>query len=80
MPSPVLDLRPAKIEDAALVADLDTLLQPDEPRDPALMAFWWTSHTATEKVYRLVRTDGGAARMFVFAGHNGLHDDPRRFG
>jgi GNAT superfamily N-acetyltransferase len=80
MPPSVLELRPAVIEDAALVADLDTLLQPDAPRDPVLMRFWWTNHTASEKAHRLINSEGGVARMFVFAGHNGLEDDPRRFG
>ena len=80
MPPSLLELRPAVIEDAALVADLDTALQPDEPRDPVLMAFWWTNHTANEKAHRLINTRDGKARLFVYAGHNGLEDDPRRFG
>jgi GNAT superfamily N-acetyltransferase len=79
-PSSLLDLRPAVLEDAALVADLDTAIQPDEPRDPVMMAFWWKNHTAREKAYRLISTRDGKARLFVFAGHNGLDDDPRRFG
>jgi RimJ/RimL family protein N-acetyltransferase len=76
----VTELRPTTIDDAALVADLDTLMQPDEPRDPVMMAFWWQYHTATEKSRRLINTRDGVARLFVFAGHNGLEDDPRRFG
>lgn len=80
MPPSLLELRPAAIEDAALVADLDTLAQPDDPRDPVMMAFWWTNHTASERAYRLINTDGGVARMFVYAGHNGFEQDPRRFG
>jgi RimJ/RimL family protein N-acetyltransferase len=80
MPLLFPELRPATIEDAAMVADLDTLLQPDEPRDPVMMAFWWSQYTATEKSHRLVNTRDGVVRMFVFAGHNGLADDPRRFG
>jgi len=80
MPPSVLELRPAVIEDAALVADLDTLAQPDDVRDPVMMAFWWTHHTASERAQRLINTDGGVARMFVYAGHSGFADDPRRFG
>lgn len=80
MPPSVLELRPAVIEDAALVADLDTLAQPDDARDPVMMAFWWTHHSANERAHRLINTEGGVARMFVYAGHDGFADDPRRFG
>lgn len=80
MPPSVLELRPAVIEDAALVADLDTLALPDEARDPVMMAFWWTHQTAGERAHRLISTDGGVARVFVYAGHSDLNEDPKRFG
>ena len=80
MPPSVLELRPAVIDDAALVADLDTLAHPDDARDPVMMAFWWTHHPRSEHAHRLIKVDAGVARMFVYAGHGDLDDDPRRFG
>jgi RimJ/RimL family protein N-acetyltransferase len=81
MLSPVPELRPTTIEDAALVADLDTLMEPDAPRDPVMMAFWWSHQRVSDRSQRLINTSDGVARMFVFAGHNGLDgDDSRGFG
>ena len=49
-----LELRPATLDDAALVADIDTEAHPDEPEDPQLMRHWW-SMIATDKGHRSAR-------------------------
>jgi GNAT superfamily N-acetyltransferase len=80
MPSSLLELRPVTLDDAPLVADLETALQPDDPRDPVMMRFWWAYRTADEKVHRLINVRDGRARMFVYAGHGSFNEDPRAFG
>ena len=80
MPSSLLELRPATLEDAALVADLETAIQPDDPRDPVMMRFWWSFRSASEKIHRLISTRDGVARMFIYGGHSGFEEDPRAFG
>jgi RimJ/RimL family protein N-acetyltransferase len=80
MPSPVLELRPTTIEDAALVADLDSVIAPDDPRDREMQRFWWTHQWAAERTQRLINVRDGEARMFVYAGHEEFVDDAPRFG
>jgi RimJ/RimL family protein N-acetyltransferase len=80
MPPSILDLRPVTIEDAPLVADLETAISPDDPRDPVMMAFWWNDRSHVEKAARWINVSDGVAQMFVFAGHSALDADPRRFG
>ena len=80
MSSSLLELRPATLDDAPLVADLETAIHPDDPRDPVMMRFWWSHHEANEKAYRLISIRDGVARMFVYGGHHGFEDDPRAFG
>src|SRR5256885_8657870 len=80
MPPSLLELRPAVAEDAAVVADLDTAAQPDDPRDPVMTAFWWQHHVAGERVHRLIATRDGVAHVFVFAGHQDFELDAGRFG
>jgi hypothetical protein len=46
MPAPhprALDLRPVTIDDVEMVADLEATRDPDDPRDPEMMRYWWTS-------------------------------------
>jgi len=37
-----LDLRPATLDDAAMVADLEATRDPKDPRDPQMLRFWWS--------------------------------------
>ncbi len=80
MPPFLIDLRPAVIEDAPLVADLEGAISPDDERDRKLMTFWWTHPVAGERTQRLIATEGGLARMFVAAGHASWEQDTARFG
>ncbi len=80
MPPPLIDLRPAVIEDAPLAADLEGAIKPDHERDPEMMAFWWSHPIAGERAHRLIATKDGIARMFVAAGHASWEQDPARYG
>jgi RimJ/RimL family protein N-acetyltransferase len=64
-----VQLRPATVEDAEIVADLDTLREPDDPRDPVVMRHWWATLSATECVVRWVAVRDGTAIACVTANH-----------
>jgi GNAT superfamily N-acetyltransferase len=83
MPAPhprALDLRPVTIEDVEMVADLEATRDPDDPRDPEMMRYWWTSASLNLVSSRLVAVDEGRAVAFVAATHERWGDGPERFG
>jgi GNAT superfamily N-acetyltransferase len=83
MPPPnrlALDLRQATLDDVPIVADLEATRDPDDPRDPEMMRYWWTSGSLSQVHSRLVAVRGGAAVAFVGAGHERWVEDPQRFG
>jgi len=75
-----LDLRPATLDDAEIVADLEAARDPDDPRDPQMLRFWWTGGSLSQVVMRLVAVREGAAVAFVGAGHERWEGAPERFG
>jgi GNAT superfamily N-acetyltransferase len=75
-----LDLRPATLDDAPIVADLEVTRDPDDPRDPQMLRFWWTLRSSNEATTRLVAERDGAAVAFVAAGHELWERVPERFG
>jgi RimJ/RimL family protein N-acetyltransferase len=82
MPEPTLELRlrPATLDDAALVADLESLRDPTEPRDPALLRHWWLMADEHEKTMRQVDVRDGALVAFVAASHDQWRDGRKRYG
>lgn len=56
-----LELRPATLDDAALAADIETALYPDEPADPAAIRHWWASDDPTWTIERYVVERAGRA-------------------
>jgi GNAT superfamily N-acetyltransferase len=74
------ELRPATLDDAALVADLEATRDPQDPRDPALLRYWWQMEDELGHAMRLVRVREGAAVAFVGALHDSWSDGQRRFG
>jgi RimJ/RimL family protein N-acetyltransferase len=83
MPEPTLELRlrPAGLEDAALVADLESLRDPMEPRDPVLLRHWWRMADEHEKTMRQVDVRDGAAVAFISVAHEPWGSgDEKRFG
>lgn len=82
MPVTFLDreLRPATLDDAALVADLESLRNPDEPRDPVLLRYWWQMADELESTMRRIHLRDGVAVAFVGVSHDRWRDGARRFG
>jgi GNAT superfamily N-acetyltransferase len=75
-----LELRPATMADAGLVADLETARTPDEPRDPAMLGFWWTVNPPDEVFMRLIAERNGSAMAYLYAAHAPWDKTPKRFG
>src|ERR1700716_3299743 len=75
-----LELRPAVLDDAALVADLETRRSPDDPRDPAMLRFWWSVDLDREKIVRFIAMRDGEAIAFAGAGHLPWETTQTRFG
>src|SRR5260370_14040404 len=83
MPAPqpaALDLRPVTLDDVGIVADLDATRDPEDPRDPQMMRFWWTSGSLNQDFLRLVAVHEGHAVAFVAALHERWSHGTERFG
>ncbi|HSS60515.1 MAG TPA: GNAT family N-acetyltransferase [Candidatus Limnocylindrales bacterium] len=74
------DLRPATLDDAEIVADLETMRDPSEPRDPVLLRYWWQMGDELEQVMRRVRVRDAAATAFVGASHERWAEGEKHFG
>src|SRR5258706_4856878 len=75
-----LDLRPTTLDDAGIVADLESLRDPTEPRDPVLLSHWWRMGDELEKSMRCVAVRDGAAIAYVGASHEPWESEEKRFG
>jgi GNAT superfamily N-acetyltransferase len=73
-------LRPATLDDAGGVADLETARTPDEPVAGVMMAFWWTHPTEGQKSMRWVGERNGLINLYVEGIHDAWHEGERRFG
>src|SRR5256885_1997895 len=76
----LLDLRPTTLEDAALVADLESLRDPAEPRDPVTLRHWWRMTEELERAMRRIAVQDGAAIAYIGATHELWPADEQRFG
>ena len=74
------ELRPATLDDAGIVADLESRRDPMDPRDPILLRYWWQMEDELERPMRLVLVRDGIAVAFVGATHDRWMDGDRRFG
>ena len=74
------DLRPATLDDVEIVADLEATRDPDDPRDPEMMRYWWTSASLSQVQSRLVAVRDGAALAYVGVNHERWGENPERFG
>ena len=79
-PEPMPTMRQVNLDDAELVADLFSARTPDDPRDGAMLAFFWTSHSAGENWQRLIAVESGVAIAFIAAGHDAWQEGSHRFG
>src|SRR5260370_15707773 len=75
-----LDLRPATTSDSETVADLETARNPDDPADPAMVRFWWSTTPADEVYTRLIAVRDGSAVAYVMPRHRPWVDVSDRFG
>jgi len=74
------ELRPATPDDAPLVAELESLRDPTEPRDPVLLAHWWKMNDELERSMRRVAVRDGAAVAYLGASHEFWEESQKRFG
>lgn len=74
------ELRPATLDDAAVVADLESTRDPSEPRDPVLLRYWWQMADELEHTMRRVQLRDSVAIAFVGVSHDRWVDGVRRFG
>lgn len=74
------DLRPSTLEDAQIVADLEAARDPDDPRDPQMLRFWWSLRSSSEATTREVAVRDGIATAFLAAGHELWENVTERFG
>src|SRR5216684_2079118 len=75
-----LELRPAFLADAQLVADLESARTPDEPRDPAMLGFWWTVYPPDVVFVRMLAERNGSAIAYLHAAHEPWQKMPKRYG
>ena len=77
---PELELRPATLDDAEIVADLESERDPKDPRDATVLRHWWRMSDELEKSMRCVAVRDGAAVAFTGAAHELWGDADKRFG
>src|SRR5256885_16669013 len=75
-----LNLRPATLDDASLVADLDTLRDPEDATDPVRLQHWWRMADELEKGIRRLAVRDGAAIARLSAGHELWEGEGKRDG
>ena len=63
-----------------MVADLETARNPDEPRDPKLLRFWWSANPPDEVFTRLIAQRDGVAMAYMYAAHMPWAKNEDRFG
>jgi RimJ/RimL family protein N-acetyltransferase len=74
------ELRQATLDDAALVADLESMRDPLEPRDPVQLRYWWQMSDELERTMRRVLVREGSAIAYIGVSHELWSDSERRFG
>lgn len=74
------ELRPATLDDAGMVADLESLRDPAEPRDPVLLRHWWSVADEQEESMRRIAVRDGAAIAYVGSSHERWTPEEKRFG
>lgn len=74
------DLRQATLDDAALVADLESMRDPLEPRDPVQLRYWWQMSDELERTMRRVLVREGSAIAYIGVSHELWSDSEKRFG
>ena len=76
----MLELRPATLDDAAIVAELATRVQPDDPQDADLLRHRWSMTDRFDFAQREVALEDGEAVAFVASRHEPWESTDKRFG
>jgi GNAT superfamily N-acetyltransferase len=74
-----MNLRQAKLADAEFVADLETAIRPEDPRDPVTLKDYWRNPEENAKIERFIGEIDGAAVGYGFQRHQ-LWTTPKRYG
>jgi GNAT superfamily N-acetyltransferase len=72
-------LREAKLSDAEFVADLETAIRPDDPRDPVTLKDYWRNPEENAKIERFIGEIDGASVGYAYQRHQ-LWETPKRYG
>ena len=75
-----LRLRPATMDDAVPVSDLESLRDPGSPSDPELLRYWWQMDDEQRRSLRRVDERDGAAVAYIGSSHERWNSQRRRFG
>src|SRR5512132_1322763 len=74
-----LELRPATLDDAAVVADIDTEVSPDDAEDPVMTRHWWTMAAAGDVIERQIALREGTPVGYTMFRHPSWAKMPERF-
>ena len=75
-----LELRPATLADAPIVADLESTRDPSDERDPVLMRHWWVVSDATETCRGGSPWRAGRRLLSLGTGYDPKQSGSGRFG
>ncbi len=74
-----MTLREAKLSDAEFVADMETAVRPDDPRDPITLKDYWRNPEENATIERFIGEIGGEPVGYGFQRHQ-LWNTPKRYG
>jgi len=74
-----ITLREAELSDAEFVAELETALRPDEPRDPVVLQHYWRNPEENTKIERFIGEIGAKSVAHAHQRH-ALWKTPKRYG
>ena len=74
-----LELRPATLDDAPIVADIDTEIRHDDPEDPVLLRHWWQLVGADAVVRRFIAERDGTPVGYALWNHLSWERMPERY-
>ena len=74
-----MTVRPATLADAEFVADMETAIRPDDPRDPVTLKDYWRNPEDNTKIERFIGEIGGVPVGYAHQRHD-IWKTPKRYG
>jgi GNAT superfamily N-acetyltransferase len=74
-----MTLRAAKLGDATFVADMDTAIRPDDPRDPVTLEDYWRNPEEKVTIERFIGEIAGSPVAYAHQRHDDWADSPKRY-